>query len=286
MLPRRFSRSRAVRRAAGRVGLAGIPAKRGMFDVLRSIPTCTQRTGLRPGSLFVRAAVGAALLLAAGCGGMTSQGRNAEGVRLFQQARYHEALREFQEANYADPANPDTYYNLAATYHRLGAAESDSTYRDQAEQFYHMCLDRDDNHPDCYRGLAVLLAEQGRTTDATRLLEGWAARRPNSPDARTELARLATEFGDHVAAEEHLLAALNIDPYNDRANKALGKIREDSGNYAQALQNYQRSLQSNQFQPQVAARVSALRSSIGAGTTVDARGDATRLVDRAGEPRR
>ena len=257
-----------------------------MFDVLRSNCTNMQRTGTGRGSLSARTAIAAAVLLAAGCGGMTSQGRNAEGVRLFQQARYQEALREFQEASYADPANPDTYYNLAATYHRLGAAERNTAYLDQAEQFYHMCLDRDDNHPDCYRGLAVLLAEQGRTTDATRLLEGWAARRPDSPDARTELARLATEFGDHVAAEEHLLAALNVDPYDDRANKALGKIREDSGNYAQALQNYQRSLQSNQFQPQVAARVSALRSSVGVGAPVDVRGDPTRLVDRAGEQRR
>ncbi len=215
---------------------------------------------------------------------MTSQGRNAEGVRLFQQARYQEALRQFQEANYADPSNPDTYYNLAATYHRLGVAESNSAYLDQAEQFYHMCLDRDDNHTDCYRGLAVMLAEQGRTTDATRLLEGWAARRPDSPDARVELARLSTEFGDHRAAEEHLLTALSIDPYDDRANKALGKIREDTGNYAQALQNYERSLERNQFQPLVASRVAALRSSIGAGTQVDARGDATRLVERTGEP--
>ena len=38
-----------------------------------------------------------------------AQGRNAEGVRLFQQNRYQEALREFQEASYDDPGNADAY---------------------------------------------------------------------------------------------------------------------------------------------------------------------------------
>jgi len=249
--------------------------------VLRSTRTSAAATG-RCGSVVPASAlVGAALLLAAGCGGLTSQGRNAEGVRLFQQARYQEALREFQEANYADPSNADTYYNLAATFHRLGAVENDPSYFDQAEQFYHMCLDRDEGHVDCYRGLAVLLAEQGRTDDAFRLLEGWTSRQPNSPDARIELARLSAEYGDRVAAKEHLLAALNIDPYNDRANKALGKIREDLGDYSQALANYERSLQRNQFQPEVAARVASLRSSL--RTSTNATGDSTRLVDRPAE---
>ena len=251
--------------------------------MLRSIRTCAAPSGRYRSVPPAPALLGAVLLLAAGCGGLTSHGRNAEGVRLFQQARYHEALREFQEANYTDPSNPDTYYNLAATFHRLGAVEDNSSYLDQAEQFYHMCLDHDEDHTDCYRGLAVLLAQQGRTDDAFRLLEGWASRRPDSPDARIELARLFSEYGDRVAAKEHLLAALSIDPYNDRANKALGKIREDLGDYEQALANYQRSLERNQFQPRVASRVASLRSSLSASAPTAAQGDPTRLVDRPDE---
>jgi tetratricopeptide (TPR) repeat protein len=249
--------------------------------VLRFTRISAAATGRRGSVLAASALLGAAFLSAAGCGGLSSQGRNAEGVRLFQQARYHEALREFQEANYADPANPDSYYNLAATFHRLGAVENDPSHFDQAEQFYHMCLDRDKDHTDCYRGLAVLLAERSRTEDAFRLLEGWTSRQPDSPDARIELARLYAEYGDHVAAKEHLLAALSVDPYNDRANKALGKVREDLGDYAQALANYQRSLERNEFQPEVAARVAALRTSVGTSTGVT--GDPTRLVDRPEE---
>ena len=249
--------------------------------MLRSTRTSAAATGRRGSVVPASALVGAALLLAAGCGGLTSQGRNAEGVRLFQQARYHEALREFQEATYANKDDPDAYYNLARTFHRLGAVENNPSHFDQAEQFYHMCLDRDEGHVDCYRALAVLLAERGRMEDAFRLLEGWASRQPNSPDARIELARLSAEYGDRVAAKEHLLAALGIDPYHDRANKALGKIREDLGDYSQALANYERSLEQNQFQPDLAARVATLRSSL--RTSADATGDATRLVDRPAE---
>jgi len=249
--------------------------------VLRSTETRAAVSGRRGRVVPVSALVGAALMLAAGCGGLTSQGRNAEGVRLFEQARYHEALREFQEANYADPSDPDPYYNLAATFHRLGTVENNPSHLDQAEQFYHMCLDREGDHADCYRGLAVLLAERGRTDDAFRLLEGWTSRQPDSPEARIELARLYAEYGDRVAAKEHLLAALSVDPHHARANKALGKIREDLGDYSQALANYERSLKRNQFQPEVVSRVAALRSSLGAPT--DAVGDPTRLVDRPGE---
>ena len=94
---------------------------------------------------------------------------NAQGVQLFQQARFQEALRQFQDATYEDPYNADGYYNVAATYHRLGQLEHRRADLDEAEEYYNQCLDRDPNHRECYRGLAVLLAEQGRTDAAFRL---------------------------------------------------------------------------------------------------------------------
>ena len=87
-------------------------------------------------------------------------------------------LKQFQEATYADPNNADAYYNLAATYHRIGKVEHRQADLDQAETYYNLCLDRNDNHTDCYRGLAVLLAEQGRNDEAFRLVEGWVQRQP------------------------------------------------------------------------------------------------------------
>jgi tetratricopeptide (TPR) repeat protein len=199
-------------------------------------------------------------LFVAGCGGITASGRNADGVKLFQQSQYDQALRQFQEASYADANNADAYYNQGATYHRLGKMNNSQADLQKAETYYNLCLDRNNNHADCYRGLAVLLAEQGRSQEAFRLVEGWVSQQPTSADAKIELARLSEEFGDRNAAKEHLVEALTIQPDNSRALAALGKIREDSGDPAQALANYQRSFWYDSHQPQVASRISALQA--------------------------
>lgn len=202
----------------------------------------------------------AAMLLACGCSGISSRGLNAKGVREFNQAQFEQAIDDFQKAIDRDPKNPDGYYNLARTYHRLGTLQGSETYLKQAEQLYNQCLDRDENHRDSYRALAVLLAEQGRQEEAFRLLHGWVDRSPFVADARIELARLYQESGEREAAKEHLVAALSIDSDNTRALSALGMLREEMGEYNEALANYRRSLYENRFQPEVAARVTRLQS--------------------------
>ena len=150
----------------------------------------------------------------------------------------------------------------------------------QAESYYNLCLDRNSAHTDCYRGLAVLLAEQGRNEEAFRLIEGWVQRQPGSADAKIELARLNEEFGNRQVAKEYLIEALAAEPDNPRALTALGKIREDAGDSAQALANYQRSLSQDNRQPQVAARVSALQAGGAAGVPAPAGSAGTRIADR------
>lgn len=213
-----------------------------------------------------------------GCG-VTSHGRNMEGVRMFQQGYYQGALQKFQDALYSDTNNPDSYYNLAATYHRMaqlpGAKAED---KDQAERYYNQALDRDPNHRDAYRGLAVLLAEQDRSKEAFRLLEGWVQRNPTLSNARIELARLHDEFGDRLAAKDQLLESLALEPYNSRALAALGRIHEQMGNTQQALVDYQRSLWHDRFQPEVSARVAALQSTLGGGTRPPGSAPDTRTV--------
>ena len=172
--------------------------------------TCC-RWSVAPSCLWQTALAGV-LLSMAGCGSFNAQTCNTDGVQLFQQARYQEAIKEFQEATYEDPTNADGYYNLAATYHRIGKLERRKTDLDQAESYYNLCLDRNPNHTDCYRGLAVLLAEQGRNDDAFRLLEGWVQRQPNSADAKIELARMNEEFGNRQVAKERLIEALAAQP--------------------------------------------------------------------------
>jgi tetratricopeptide (TPR) repeat protein len=200
----------------------------------------------------------AAVVTASGCG-LNSQAQNAAGVRLYQQGFYPGAQQRFQQAIQNDPTNADGYYNMAASYHKQAAQTQQTSDLDQAENYYNLCLDYNPNHRDCYRGLAVLLSEQGRSEEAFRLMEGWALRNPALADPKVELARLFQEYGDKQAAEGHLLEALTVDPNNSRALAALGKLREEAGQPEQALAVYQRSLMNNRFQPEVAARVATLQ---------------------------
>jgi len=193
---------------------------------------------------------------------MISNTQNSDGVRMFDQAYYQGAQQKFMQSIQSDPNNPDGYYNLARTYHQLGKLHNNPADLQQAESYYHQCLDRDPNKTDCYRALAVLLVEQRRGTDAFRLMEGWAARNPYTAAPKIELARLYEESGNKDAAKNQLIDAVTVDPTNARALAALGKLREDAGETMQALANYQRSLQLDPNQPQLASRVTTLSTPV------------------------
>jgi tetratricopeptide (TPR) repeat protein len=214
-------------------------------------------------ALFAAALTSVAI---SGCD-LVSHSQNVTGVGCYEQGNYAGAIEQFQLAIQSDPGDADSYYNLGATYYRIGQQTHNATYTQQAEQYYRLALDMDPNHADCYRGLAVLMVEQNRPTDAFALLQNWTARNPASPDARIELARLYQEFGKPDIAQTHLQEALAIDPANPRALSAMGKLKEDSGDRVQALDMYQRSLAYNEYQPDVASRVAALQ---GAGVGIAA----------------
>jgi tetratricopeptide (TPR) repeat protein len=198
---------------------------------------------------------------AAGCR-MVSQGRNVDGVRYFQQGQYPVALQRFDAALTIDSRNPDTYYNKAAVYHRMGLANRDQNLLTQAESLYNQCLDLNPNHVDCHRGLAVLLSETGRNPQALTLLKNWTVRSPQNADARVELARLYEETGNAVVAETTLNDALALDMRNWRAHAALGRLKEVSGNYPQALDNYQRAYAINRFQPDLQRQIASLQTRV------------------------
>jgi Flp pilus assembly protein TadD len=193
---------------------------------------------------------------------LAADGQNQQGVRLFQQGQFQPALQKFQQALATDPLNADAYYNMAASMHSFGTAKKDNEMLSQAETLYNYCLDVDENHVDCHRGLAVLLKETGREDRAFALLKNWAKSQPSVSDAYVELARVYEESGDLETAMLHLNQAVGIDQANYRAWAAFGHIREETGDTAQALTNYQRSLDLNQFQSGVAERVATLSGTV------------------------
>jgi tetratricopeptide (TPR) repeat protein len=220
-----------------------------------------------------------------GCSNVQSQAANVEGVKLFQQGNYQQASDRFQQAIAHDPKSPEGYYNLAAALHKTGTLYNRPNDLQQAEVLYNQCLERDPNHVECHRGLAVLLCETNRQPEAFRLLNNWAASNPQSPEPKIEVARLLEESGQVEQAKSQLVDALTVDPHNARALTALGRLRDQTGNYAQALSDYQRSLAVNRFQPDVAARVAQLQAATsgGAGPVVQATATAARPAT-GGEP--
>lgn len=217
----------------------------------------TARRPVRRFSKVVLLAAGFMLVAGSGCD-WVSQSQNVTGVGLYEQGNYAAAIDQFQMAIQNDPGDSDSYYNLGATYYRLGNDTHNLAELQQAEQFYRVALDMNPNHVDANRGLAVLMVQENRPTEAFALMQNWAARNPASPDARIELARLYEEFGKPADAQTHLEEALALQPNNPRALAALGKLKEQSGDRAQALAIYQRSLEYNQYQPDVQSRVAAL----------------------------
>ena len=219
---------------------------------------------MRASKSSVRLALVAVLMTAAvGCGVMADS-HNVQGKKLFQSGQYDRAVASFQQALSQDAGNADACYNLASVYHHLGIATRDTSMLTQAETLYNECLNRDPNHVDCHRALAVLLVQDDRKDSAFTLLRRWAAANPLSPEPKLELARLYREFGDNQTATELIAEAIKQDPRNVRAHRAMGQIREEQGQLASALDSYQRALQANNMQADLQTKVASLQQQVAA----------------------
>lgn len=208
---------------------------------------------------------GIVLFAASGCG-VAAFSHNSTGVQHYLTRNYPAARQEFQQAISIAPEDANGYYNLAATLHRLGmdrrqanTSPEATELLNQAENLYNQALDKQPNHDESYRGLAVLLVETERSDRAFALLRNWLLANPTSSDARVRLAQLYEEFGQTEEAKHYLQEALAQNPQHTRAVNALAKLREDSGDLGQAIANYQRSLQIDARQPQIASRVTTLQ---------------------------
>lgn len=212
-------------------------------------------------ALRLWAACAVILLAASGCN-MVSHGHNMNGVAKFEQGDHQGALADFQLALKNNPNSADAFYNMGATLHRLGTINQRQEDLELAEAYYHDCLDRDLNHEDCYRALAVMLTEQGRADDAFALMRNWVDHNPTAAEPLIELARLHEEFGDREAAKQRLIQAVQVDPNSSRALAALGNVRHQMGESQQALADFQRSLELNHLQPELQQRVAMLNASL------------------------
>jgi cytochrome c-type biogenesis protein CcmH/NrfG len=216
------------------------------------------------------------LLLVPGC---VSQNHTADGIRYYGQARYDVAMTAFQSALKAKPNDPNALYNVAATYHQSakvshmsGQAAAAQQHYDLATKYYQLCLTQNANHADAYRGLATLYMDCRDAESAFPLLINWYNANPVSAEPKLELARLYQEYAQitmiqgrtevaqecRSATEQLLQQVLSTDPTNYRALRALGFLKEQSGDVAGAVFEYQRSLQAYPQQSDLENRIAAL----------------------------
>lgn len=199
------------------------------------------------------------MTLFVGCNLATNR-QNLDGKRSFAIGQYNQALNSFHLALNANPANPDSHYNIGRTLHKIAETSRDKNHLQKAEAAYRQALRLNPSHIESNRGLSVLLAENERSAEAFALVRNWSNFEPNSAEPKIELARLYAEHGDRKTATQLLSDALSIDFENDRALRAIGMLREQTGDYQQALIDYQRSLQLNPIQPELSNHVARLLS--------------------------
>ena len=216
------------------------------------------------------------ILLVQGC---ASQNYNAEGVRYYGQAQYDSAITAFKSALKENSNDPNTLYNVAATYHqsartmlRSGHTAAAQQQYDQAAAYYERCLFYDRNHANAYRGLSALYMDCQNGEAAYKLLESWRNAYPVSSEPKLELARYYQEFARicmiqgrtddaqklRGATEKLLLEVLAAEHANYRAFRALGYLKEECGDLAGATLEYQRSLQAYPQQQDLVEHIAVL----------------------------
>lgn len=223
------------------------------------------------------------LCLLCGCQAYWSKNYNEQGLKHFQRGDYQQALQAFNQARNANPQEPDSYYNMAAAYHQLAKQDGGKQEFEQAERLYRQCLKLDNNHAPCYRGLAVLLKDRHRDSEAFELLQDWEEQFPANAGPKVELARFLEENLENEPAREYLMQASRLEPNNPRVLSSLGRLHKKAGKLEDALADYERAYRSNPRQPGLREEIIALRKEIRSSSSnspkKEAPADKTRMVN-------
>ncbi|MDR3109563.1 MAG: tetratricopeptide repeat protein [Planctomycetaceae bacterium] len=225
--------------------------------------------------LYIPLTLLAAFGLVSSIVGCASNYNNSDGVRFYGQAKYGDAIQSFRTASNVDPDDADIWYNLGATYHKLGTiarlSNQPETMMQQfklAEDNYRIAIAKNPEHTAAYRSLAVMWCESGHPKEAFELLSQWANRSPANAEAKVELARLYQEFNKIEDAAVLLQSALTVEPTNARALRASGFLNEASGRSDLAMEMYRRSLAADANQQDLSEHLTAIQNRI--QTTVTA----------------
>lgn len=156
----------------------------------------------------------------------------ADFLRLRGQSQ--EAAVEYQKLLVRQP-------DQAPLYLRLGRAEAAAGQRVQAEAAYRRALEL--GALSAHYLLGQLYEAQGQLARAEQAYQQLIAHQPDHLAGLCHLADLLLKRGEAETAQNHLLAALALDPNNAHALRSMGTLEANQGQYRQALQRFERILQ-------------------------------------------
>ncbi len=155
------------------------------------------------------------------------------GVLSYQSGDMATAQSEFEAALTADPADPDTHYQLGATYliqaYPMGAAEPDTALLEQAEGEFDRALELAPSKPEALVGLANVEMLRGEMEGAIDLLEQAIAQNPTMREALFALGRSYAAVGQTDQARTTLREFLDTAPPAVWAEQAEAILAELGG---------------------------------------------------------
>ena len=153
------------------------------------------------------------------------------GVLAFQLGDMETALDEFQQALAEDPNDPDSHYQLGATYlvlaYPMGATAPDPDLLTQAEEQFELSLNVSPDKPEALVGLANIYMLSNDLTKAIELLERAVKAQPNMREALFALGRAYAFSGNLTDAKSTLEQFLDTSPpaqWRQQAEELLSQL--------------------------------------------------------------
>ena len=153
------------------------------------------------------------------------------GVLAFQLGDMQTAQSEFQLALEEDPGDPDSHYQLGATYlilaFPMGAVQPDPDLLQQSEEQFELSLEASPEKPEALVGLANVYMLKNDLPQAIDLLERAVTAKPGMREALFALGRAYAFSGMTAEAKSTLTEFLETDPpaqWKQQAEELLGQL--------------------------------------------------------------
>jgi len=152
------------------------------------------------------------------------------GVLAYQQGDLDEAVGQFQRALATDPKDPDSHYQLGATYLvmalPMGALEPDAALLGLAGTEFDLALEYSPGKPEALVGIANIYLLRNDVSQAIVVLEQVVDENPDMSEALFALGRSYAAVGDTEQALAILKRFLETSPPEMWANQAQELIQQ------------------------------------------------------------